>query len=46
MTMFYSVGKPADLKQIAAGDEIQSDVVTGGPTGPSLENIKVVKKAH
>jgi Cu/Ag efflux protein CusF len=46
MTMFYSVAKEADLKRLTAGDEIQSDVVTGGATGPALENIKVVKKAH
>ena len=46
MTMYYSVGKEADLKALAAGDEIQSDVVTGSATGPALENIKVIKKAH
>lgn len=46
MTMFYSVGNEADLKRIAPGDEIQSDVVTGGAAGPSLENIRVVKEAH
>ena len=46
MTMFYNVGKAAELQKLTAGDEIQSDVVTGGATGPSLENIKVVKKAH
>jgi Cu/Ag efflux protein CusF len=46
MTMFYSVGKQADLQDLEAGDEIRSDVVTGGATGPTLENIKVIKKAH
>lgn len=45
MTMFYSVGREADLQKLTAGDEIQSDVVTGGPTGPSLENIEILKKA-
>ncbi len=45
MTMSYSVGKSADLKQVAAGDQIQSDVVTGA-AGTYLENIKVIKKAH
>ncbi len=45
MTMSYSVGKTSDLKQVAAGDQIQSDVVTGA-AGTYLENIKVIKKAR
>ena len=45
MTMSYSVGKPGDLKQVAAGDQIQSDVVTG-PAGTYLENIRVIRKGH
>jgi Cu/Ag efflux protein CusF/cytochrome c5 len=44
MTMSYEVGKHEDLRQIAAGDEVQSDVVVN-ETGTYLENIKVTRKA-
>lgn len=44
MTMSYDVGKREDLKQVAAGDEIQSDVVVGD-SGSYLENIKVTRHA-
>jgi Cu/Ag efflux protein CusF len=44
MTMSYSVARHEDLKKIAAGDEIQSDVVSGD-TEPYLENIAVTGKA-
>lgn len=45
MTMSYSVDKSADLEQVAAGDQIQSDVITGAG-GTYLQNLKVIKKAH
>lgn len=44
MTMSYDVGKHEDLKQVAAGDEIQSDVVVS-ESGDYLENIKVTRLA-
>jgi Cu/Ag efflux protein CusF len=44
MTMSYRVGKHEDLKRIAAGDEIQSDVVSGD-TEAYLENIAVTRQA-
>jgi Cu/Ag efflux protein CusF len=40
MTMSYDAGKHEDLRQVAAGDEIESDVVVND-TGTHLENIKV-----
>ena len=43
MTMSYNVGKNEDLRQVTAGDEIQSDVVVN-ETGTYLENIKVTRK--
>lgn len=45
MTMSYGVGKPEDLKGVAAGDHIQSDVVVSG-SATYLENIKVVRHAR
>jgi Cu/Ag efflux protein CusF len=44
MTMSYGVGKPGDLKGVAAGDHIQSDVVVSG-SATYLENITVVRHA-
>jgi Cu/Ag efflux protein CusF len=44
MTMSYRVGRHEDLKKIAAGDEIQSDVVSGD-TEAYLENIAVTRQA-
>jgi Cu/Ag efflux protein CusF len=40
MTMTYDAGRQEDLHQVAAGDEIESDVVVNA-TGTYLENIKV-----
>jgi len=45
MTMFYSVGKGEDLRKLASGDEVQSDVITSA-AGTYLQNIKVIGKAH
>jgi len=45
MTMPYPVVRPADLDQVAAGDQITADVVVVGET-VHLENIVVVKKAE
>ncbi|HEY6458452.1 MAG TPA: copper-binding protein [Steroidobacteraceae bacterium] len=42
MTMSYAVGKQVDLRQVAAGDEIQSDIVVS-ESGSYLENIKVTR---
>ncbi len=44
MTMSYRVGKQVDLKKIAPGDQIQSDVVVSD-TGTFLENIQVIRRA-
>jgi Cu/Ag efflux protein CusF/cytochrome c5 len=44
MTMSYDVEKHEDLRQVAAGDEIQSDVVVSD-SGDYLENIKVTRHA-
>ena len=38
MTMSYRVGKHEDLRKIAAGDRIDSDIVPSD-TGPYLENV-------
>jgi Cu/Ag efflux protein CusF len=43
MTMSYDVGKQEDLQKVAAGDEIQSDVVVG-ESDNYLENIKVTRR--
>ena len=43
MTMSYGVGKNEDLRKLAAGDQIQSQVVTGD-SGTYLENIAVTRK--
>jgi Cu/Ag efflux protein CusF len=43
MTMSYGVPKPEDLRGVAAGDQIQSDVVVSD-TGTWLENIKVLRR--
>ena len=40
MTMSYDAAKHEDLQKVAAGDEIESDVVVND-TGAYLENIKV-----
>jgi Cu/Ag efflux protein CusF len=40
MTMSYDAGKHEDLQRVAAGDEIEADVVVND-TGTFLENIKV-----
>jgi Cu/Ag efflux protein CusF len=40
MTMPYDAGKHEDLQKVAAGDEIETDVVVNA-TGTYLENIKV-----
>ncbi|HEV2700663.1 MAG TPA: copper-binding protein [Steroidobacteraceae bacterium] len=44
MTMSYSVGTHEDLRKIAAGDQIESDVVSSD-TGTYLENI-VARRAR
>jgi Cu/Ag efflux protein CusF/cytochrome c5 len=44
MTMSYGVGEHEDLKNVKAGDAIQSDVVASD-TGTHLENIKVTGHA-
>jgi Cu/Ag efflux protein CusF len=44
MTMSYDAGKHEDLQRLAAGDEIESDVVVND-TGTYLENIKVTGHA-
>jgi protein SCO1/2 len=44
MTMSYAVGKHEKLAAIAAGDQIQSDVVVSDD-GTDLENIKVTRHA-
>jgi Cu/Ag efflux protein CusF/mono/diheme cytochrome c family protein len=43
MTMSYDVGKQEDLQKVAAGDEIQSDVVVS-ESDNYLENIKVTRR--
>jgi Cu/Ag efflux protein CusF len=45
MTMSYGVGKHEDLKKLAAGDQIQSDVVEND-SETYLENIAVTHKAQ
>ena len=40
MTMGYAVGRQEDLRKIAAGDRIRSDIVVND-AGPQLENIEV-----
>jgi Cu/Ag efflux protein CusF len=40
MTMSYDAGQQEDLRKVAAGDEIESDVIVND-TGTYLENIKV-----
>ena len=44
MTMSYAVGKPADLQGVAAGDQIQCDVVVSG-SATYLESIRVLRHA-
>ncbi len=43
MTMSYSVSPRESLKDLAAGDEIRSDVVVSD-TGSHLENIQVTRR--
>ena len=43
MTMSYEVGKGEDLHKVAAGDEIESDVIVD-ESGTHLENIKTARK--
>jgi Cu/Ag efflux protein CusF len=43
MTMSYSVSPRDGLKDVAAGDEIRSDVVVSD-TGSHLENVQVVRR--
>jgi protein SCO1/2 len=43
MTMSYKVGQHENLKNISAGDQIQSDVVVS-ETGSHLENIEVTRR--
>jgi Cu/Ag efflux protein CusF/cytochrome c5 len=45
MTMSYEVGRNEDLQKVAAGDEIQSDVVVDD-AGTHLENIRVTRQPH
>jgi len=40
MTMSYDAGKHEDLRKVAAGDAIESDVVVND-AGTHLENIKI-----
>jgi Cu/Ag efflux protein CusF len=44
MTMSYGVAKQEDLGKVAAGDQIESDVVSSD-TGTYLENIAVAQRA-
>jgi len=41
--MSYAIGKGEDLRNVKAGDTIQSDVVVSGSSN-HLENIQVTKQ--